>query len=83
MKDDSFIPMETETVEDENSAKSKVGSFLKSMLLFLVVVGLVAVLVIQIIIISATSQVHAADALDTDAAQAILDEMMDAAGVNH
>ena len=68
MKDDSFmVPLETENVDEGNSAGSKVKNFLGQFFLFLVVCALIAVLVIQIIIIASTSQVKATDALDIDA----------------
>ena len=59
--DDSsyMIPMDTETVHDQTSTTSKFWRFLSQAFLFLVVCGLIALLVIQIIIMSAGTEVKA------------------------
>ena len=58
-KDDHYIPMDTETVEQPTSFKNRARSFIASAFLFLVVVGLASLLVIQIIVISSTVHVSA------------------------
>ena len=51
-KDDHYVPLDTETVEQPTSVKNRCKSIIAQSFLFLVVVGLVAMLVIQSILIS-------------------------------
>ena len=66
-RDDSFaIPLDTETHEDTNTGKSRVMKFLGSAFLFLVVLGLTAMLVIQVILISSVTEMKASAAIDPE-----------------
>lgn len=54
--DDFYVPMDTETIEDTNSAGSRVKRFISQFFLFLIVCFLAFLLVCQIITISAVSE---------------------------
>ena len=58
-ENESYIVMETETQENNNSFGSKAKSFFAQFFLFLVFAGLVFALVMQLIIISAATDVVA------------------------
>lgn len=64
--DDNYVAMDTESVEDTNSAGSRVKRFISQFFLFLVVCFLAFLLVCQIIAISSVSEVQ----VDKDALQA-------------
>jgi hypothetical protein len=51
-KDDTSVPMDTETVENPNSFGSRASSFMAQFFLFLVTVGLAVLLVLQLIVIA-------------------------------
>jgi len=58
-KDDTSVPMDTETVENPNSFGNRAGSFIAQFFLFLVTVGLAVLLILQIIIIASSVESEA------------------------
>ena len=63
-KDDGYIPMDTETVEDKNSIKSRASTCVKKFLLAIITAGLIAFLVFQIILISAGTELKVTKSSD-------------------
>ena len=59
--DDQYVPMDTETVYDPKSTSSRLANFCKQFFLLMVVIGLIALLVIQIRIMAAAVEVKAKD----------------------
>lgn len=54
--DDFYVPMDTETIEDQQSTWSKTKNFMSSFFLFLIVCALTFLLICQIITMSAVSE---------------------------
>lgn len=57
-QDDFYVHMETETQDDTNSVGSRVKRFVSQFFLFLIVCGLTALLICQIITMSSISEVE-------------------------
>lgn len=54
--DDFYVPMDTETIEDQHSSMGKCKNFMSQFFLFLIVCGLTFLLICQIITMSAVSE---------------------------
>ena len=76
MSDDNYY-MDTEQEQKQNSAQSKACNCLKKFFLLIITCGLIALLVFQIILMSATTEVQACEA---DVADAVADAIADAGG---
>jgi hypothetical protein len=59
MSDDEYVPMDTETMDKKSSTGHKVGVCFKKFLLAIIAAGLIALLVFQIIWMSAGAEIKA------------------------
>ena len=83
MSDDEFMPMDTEHMEKKSSWGHKLWVCFKKFLLAIIAAGLVALLVFQIILMSAGTDIEALspeEAASMEAAKIIEDALKEAAG---